>query len=85
MCFVLALTDFTWPTFDWSYAMRAPFLHFALGFLAAWLPSRLILTMLRSSSVTPTEELRMRRYLFWLALSAAIASHVLEDWYVGWF
>ena len=85
MCSALAGIDLRWPTVDWSYALRAPFLHFILAFAAAWLPCSLILITLRFSSATKTDALRMRRYLFWLALSVAIVSHVLEDWYIGWF
>ncbi len=74
-----------WPIINWSYMLRAPFLHFLLAYAAAWLLLQSIWIILRFFSATKTDELRMRPYLFWLALSAAIASHVLEDWYVGWF
>ena len=79
------LADFTIPTVDWSYALRAPFLHFALAFALAWLGCSLIWTISRCFSATPTDESRIRPYLFWLSLSLAIVSHVLEDYWLGWF
>ena len=82
---VLGGIGLRWPTIDWSYTLRAPFLHFMLAFAAVWLLLRLTLIILRFFSVTPMEELLIRPYLFWLALSAAIASHVLEDYCLGWF
>lgn len=85
MCYALSGIEWRWPTINWSYTLRAPFLHFALAFVVAWLLLRLILIILRYFSVTPTDELRTRPYLFWLSLSVAIVSHVLEDWYLGWF
>ncbi len=54
-------------------------LHFLLGFAVAWLACWLILT------IFGVEDMRIRRYSFWLALSLSIAAHVLQDYFLGWF
>ncbi len=54
-------------------------LHFILGFVVAFLLCVWILT------IFSVEGARMYRYLFWLCVSAAIVSHVLEDYLIGWF
>ncbi len=74
-----------WPITDWSWSIRAFFSHFALGFFLGLSLYVLILTTFRCCGATRTDELRIRPYVFWLALSLSIVVHVLEDYYLGWF
>ena len=73
------------PLIDLSWSVRAFLSHFSLGFGVGLLLCVLILTILRCCGATRTEELRIRRSLFWLALSVSIMAHVLEDYLLGWF
>lgn len=66
-------------------AIRAIILHFGLGFGAGLLAYYLTLIILRCFGITLTTAPRIRQYLLCLALSAACASHVLEDYLLGWF
>jgi len=85
VCSALFEIGFGIPTIDWSWSVRAFLAHFALGFWVAFLTILLTLTISRCFGVTRTEELRIRRYSLWLALSLSIVSHVLEDYLWGAF
>ncbi len=74
-----------WPITDLSWSTRAFLSHFSLGFFVGLLAYALILTIFRCCGGTRTDELRIRHYVFWLALSLSIVAHVLEDYALGWF
>ncbi len=73
---------------DWPFLIRgtrAIILHFGLGFGVGLLVYFLILIILRCFGITLSSDPRIRPYLLGLSLSAAIASHPLEDYLIGSF
>jgi hypothetical protein len=73
---------------DWAFVIRgirAIILHFGLGFGAGLLAYFLTLIILRCFGITLSSDPRIRPYLLGLSLSAAIASHVLQDYLWGLF
>ena len=61
------------------WILRCEALHFLLGFVVGLSLCWLILT------ICGVGDARIRRYSFYLCASLAIASHVLQDYTVGWF
>lgn len=59
-----------------------PLAHFGLGFSVAWLLSWLTLTISRSLGL-PVQ--RTSPWVWLLALSGAVLSHIWEDYGLGWF
>jgi hypothetical protein len=66
-------------------ALRAVSLHFGLGFGVGFSVYCLTLTISNCFGPPPVTACSIRRYSFCLALSAAIASHVLQDRFFGSF
>jgi len=59
--------------------------HFALGFFAGLLVYLLTLTILSHTRLGGVEDSSIHRFSLVVALSCAVAVHILEDYTLGWF
>ena len=59
--------------------------HFVLSASVGLLVYWSIWTTLSALSLAGMDDGRIRTYCWWLALSCAVAAHVLQDYLLGWF